>query len=352
MPDGAARWPGWAQWLVLAAAAALLAAGLGRLGVPASQLLGSMAAAILLSLAGATVRLPRVFLTGAQGLVGCLIATLVTPAILTTFLLDWPLIVAAVAATLAASGGLGWLMTVRRVLPGTTAIWGTAPGGASAMVLMAAEFGADARLVALMQYLRVVCVAAMAALVARFLAGAPPPVPPAAWFPPLEPAAFATALALAAGGAFLGFRLRIPAGAMLLPMVAGATLHSAGLVEIQLPPWLMALCYGAMGFSIGLGFTRRVLAQAMVAMPMILFSIAALIALCGLISVGLARFLGLDPLTAYLAMSPGGIDSVAVIGAASQADMSFVMALQVMRLVAIVLFGPALARHLARRLSS
>ena len=41
------------------------------------------------------------------------------------------------------------------MLPGTTAVWGSSPGAATAMVLMAEAFGADARLVAFMQYLRV-----------------------------------------------------------------------------------------------------------------------------------------------------------------------------------------------------
>jgi uncharacterized membrane protein AbrB (regulator of aidB expression) len=45
-------------------------------------------------------------------------------------------------------------------LPGATGAWGSSPGGASAMVVMAQEYGADVRLVALMQYLRVLFVAA------------------------------------------------------------------------------------------------------------------------------------------------------------------------------------------------
>jgi len=351
MADAAGRLPRWAQWGALTLLAAALAAGLGRLGLPASLLLGPMVAAILFSLLGGTVRLPKVFLTGAQSLVGCLVATLVTPAIVDTFLLDWWAILAAVFVTVAAASATGWVMTVRGVLPGTTAIWGTSPGGASAMVLMAEAFGADARLVALMQYLRVVLVALAAALVAHGMTGSAPPPVPGPWFPAIHPGAFGTAIALAAGGAVLGRLLRLPAGAMLLPLAVGAALHSAGLVEIQLPPWLMALCYGAMGYSIGLGFTRKVLAQAAAALPQILLSILLLMAVCGLTSVALSRVLGLDALTAYLAMSPGGMDSMAVIGAASGADMSFVMALQVMRLIVLIAAGPALARRLSRGVS-
>ena len=54
------------------------------------------------------------------------------------------------------------------VVPGTTGVWGSSPGAASAMVVMADAFGADARLVAFMQYLRVVCVVVVASLIARF----------------------------------------------------------------------------------------------------------------------------------------------------------------------------------------
>jgi uncharacterized protein len=52
-----------------------------------------------------------------------------------------------------------------RIIPGTTAVWGMLPGGATVMMLMAEAYGADSRLVAFMQYLRVVMVAAAASVV-------------------------------------------------------------------------------------------------------------------------------------------------------------------------------------------
>ena len=66
---------------------------------------------------------------------------------------------------------LGWAIARFKVLPGTTAVWGTAPGAASAMMVMSGAFGADARLVAFMQYLRVVIVAGLASVVARLWVG-------------------------------------------------------------------------------------------------------------------------------------------------------------------------------------
>ena len=83
----------------------------------------------------------------------------ITSDIVLMFVKSWPLFLGVVAAIIATSAALGWMMARLKVLPGTTAVWGVAPGGASVMMLMSGEFGADPRLVAFMQYLRVVVVA-------------------------------------------------------------------------------------------------------------------------------------------------------------------------------------------------
>ena len=67
---------------------------------------------------------------------------------------EWPLFLGIAFAVMAASALLGYWLMRSGLLPGSTAIWGLAPGAASAMVLMAGDFGADTRLVAFMQYLR------------------------------------------------------------------------------------------------------------------------------------------------------------------------------------------------------
>ena len=46
--------------------------------------------------------------------------------------------------------------------------------------------------------------------------------------------------------------------------------------------------------------------------------------------------LHIDALTAYLATSPGGLDSVAIIAVGSNADVPFVLALQTFRLLVVV----------------
>ena len=122
----------------------------------------------------------------------------------------------------------------------------------------------------------------------------------------------------------------------------------AGL-RIELPPVLLSLCFALVGWTIGLRFTRDILLHAVRALPAVFASILALMAICGGFAFLLVWFAGVDPLTAYLATSPGGADSVAIIAANSNVNMPFVMAMQAGRLLVVLLTGPALARFIATR---
>jgi len=340
------------QWSTLILISAIFAIALKASGLPAALFLGPMVGGIVLGVNGGTIRVPRLPYFAAQGFMGCVIASSITPAIVVSFLSEWPLFLGIVLSIVAASSLLGWQMTRWRVFPGTTSVWGSSPGAANAMVIMAEAFGADARLVAFMQYSRVVCVALVASLVARFsLSTSDAARPSPQWFPPLHWFAFAETLAIALIGAAAGRLLRFPSGSMVLPMVAGSILHASGAVEIELPQWVLAVTYALLGWNIGLGFTRDILAHAFRALPKVLLSIAALISFSGFLAYILTRTIGIDPLSAYLATSPGGLDSVAIIAASSNVNLSFVMALQTLRFFIIVLIGPPLARYVARSMT-
>jgi hypothetical protein len=340
------------QWGILIAGSIVFALLFGMIGLPAALLLGPMVAGILIGSNGGTIRSPRLPVFAAQTMVGCLLARAITGDIVLTFLKDWPLFVSVVLAIVATSAILGLMLTRLKVLPGTTAVWGVAPGGASAMMVMSGAYGADARLVAFMQYLRVVMVAAVASVVARLWVGASGTAAPhTTWFPAFHWLDFFGTLAIAGLGGVLGRKLRIPAGSLLLPMVIGAVCEGTGLVHITLPPWLMALSYAFLGWSIGLGFTRDILVHASRALPQVLMSIFVIIGVCGGLAYILVHVAGIDPLTAYLATSPGGMDSVAIIGASSKVDLSFVMALQVVRLAIVLIAGPPLARFISQRMT-
>lgn len=345
--------PVFARWGILIALSVLFAAVLTWARLPAALLLGAMLAGILTENAGAGILVPQLPFRFAQAVVGCMIARVLTSAILHSFLQQWPLFLGLSLAVILASCLLGWTISKFRILPDTTAIWGLLPGGASSMMVMADAYGADARLVAFMQYVRVVMVAIVASIIARLLIHAPmvAVATPAVWFAPIRALPFAETLGLVVAAVVLGPVSRIPAGMLLIPMFVGAVLQINGLMEIELPSWLLALSYLVLGWTIGLRFTREVLAYAVRALPKMMISIVMLIAFCGGLAFALVEVFHVDPLTAYLATSPGGADSVAIIAASSNVDVGFVMAQQVARLMLVFIVGPALSRFVSDRIA-
>jgi hypothetical protein len=348
VPSGLAAWPVALRWTVLLALSVALVALLQRVHLPAALLLGTMLAAMLVAAANGSVPVPRAAYLTAQAVVGCLMARGITPAILATMLRDWPLVAMTIVSVIALSGGLGWLLARLRVLPGTTAVWGLSPGAASAMVLMAESYGADVRLVAFMQYLRVACVSMTATAVARLSSAGAGAAKAVVWFAPVAWGPLAATLVLAGVGALAAPLLRRPALSLILPLVLGAVLAGSGTMTLELPPWLLAVSYTVIGWSIGLRFTRPILLHALRLLPRVLVSIAAMIALCGGIGAVLAALSGVSALTAYLATSPGGADAVTIIAASSDVDVPFVIALQTARFLIVLLVGPTLASLVAR----
>ena len=333
-------------WAALAAASGVLAYGLSLGHFPAALLLGPMLAAIAFGVGGAGLAVPRPGFMAAQTMIGCLVAKAVTTEIVTTITEDGWLILAVVLVTVLAGAVVGWALTRLRILPGTTAAWGSSPGGAAAMVAMSEEYGADPRLVAFMQYVRVVAVVLSASVVARLLTDvSAPPAPAPATAAPLSVAA---TLAIAAIGFGLARLLRLPAAALIGPMLLGSLLHALGLVSMALPLPLLDLAYATIGWYVGLRFRRETLAETVAALPGILVATVGVIALCAVWAFGLIHLLPIDFLTAYLATSPGGLDSVAIIAVGSKADVSFVLAVQTLRLFVVLLTGPLLAKWIAR----
>lgn len=340
-------------WLLLLAFSLLTGWALHSAGFPAAFLVGPMLCGIVVSLTGLSLALPRKLFLFAQSIIGCAVANCITAAIVATICKDWAVMFLIVGSSVFAGGLVGWTLMKCHALPGTTAAWGSTPGAASAMIAMAEAYGADARLVALMQYLRVLVVVLTAAMVTHVLSGSGPlaPVSPALLSfrlgPDEWPSLLAT-LAVAVGGGFLGKWLRIPAGGILVPMLLGAVLHTSGLIDLYLPFWVQAGASLLLGWYVGLGFNRSLLFSAFKMLPRLLLSTVFLIGLCGISAWLLVEILQVDPLTAYLSTSPGGIDSVILIAMSSKADVSFVVAVQTLRLFVVILAGPHIARFICR----
>jgi membrane AbrB-like protein len=336
------------QWAILVPASLALAWLLNAAGLPAAFLLGPMIVGLLIGANGGTIRMPVMLYRAAQTVIACMIVRSLTPSIFEEFLADGLLFMSVIVILLVASGAVGLFLTHLQIFPGTTALWGCWPGGASAMVLMAEEYGGDQQLVAFMQYLRVVLVSLTAGAVAFFWA-APVDAGAAAgpdWLAPVRWGAFLLTLAFCAVSLALALRIKMGGAAFILPLFAGLALKLTGVLDIELPAPLTSLSFIVLGWYIGLGFTRKTLYHAWRTLPQVLGSVILLMVLSAALAYAMHRLSNIDLFTAFLATSPGGLDTIAIIAATTNSDVSFVLTLHLMRLLILLTIGPYLARLL------
>ncbi|MCE1249921.1 MAG: AbrB family transcriptional regulator [Comamonadaceae bacterium] len=315
---------------------------------------GSGALAVLLAVRGVQLALPAWGFNAGQALLGCLMAQSLQPRQLAAVWAHAPLFLGATLLLIGASTVLGWWLMRRQVMPGSTALWGMTPGASAAMVVLAGQYGADMRLVAFMQYTRLLLITLVAALVSRAVlgdaaVGATAAAPAAsAWWGQPSAAGLGWTAALVLLGTLLAPRLRLAGGAMVLPLLGAVLLQNLWGQAPALPPALLWLSYASLGWSVGLRFTHAILRHALRTLPQVLLC-TLLLMLVGLATGAVLHWAtGLDALSAFLATCPGGADSMAVIVAGSAVDTGFVMAMQLARFLLVLLIGPALTQRVAR----
>ena len=147
------------SWAAVLAVGAAAGAGFAAVGVPSPVLFGALLGGMVHAL---TTRHPAemppwLFRLG-QALVGVTIGALVKLPTLARLGTDWPSVLLVTVATLAISLLAGRLLALRRDVSPTTGVFAMIAGGASGIVALARELGADDRVVTVVQYLRVLLV--------------------------------------------------------------------------------------------------------------------------------------------------------------------------------------------------
>lgn len=338
------------RWAILVAASVAFGFFSQWVHVPAAWLIGPMIVAIVAALGGIGLRLPRWSLAAPQGVIGVTIAQAFTLPVIGEVAHEWFPILIVVCATVAAAGTAGWLLARYSPISAATAAWGSSPGAAVTMIALSAEHGADPRVVAFMQYLRITFVVLTASFVSHLVlahgaAQSPPAAPGTSPFV-LKP--FLETLAFAVVAAFAGRYSKVPGAQFIFPLVGGSAMHVFGLLPIDVTWWLLDAAYLTVGWTIGLSYTREILMFVASVLPTLLFSTAVLLGMCALAGVLLVLLVHVDPLTAYLATTPGGLDSVSIIALGSGSNVPLILAIQMLRLFAVVATSPPLARFIGR----
>jgi membrane AbrB-like protein len=341
--------------LVVACAAIAVGGWLAdRAGVPSSYLFAAIVVGIVAALAApGWLRLPEVVFPAGQAVAGVVVGTYLHTSTLGALGTRWVPVALVSAATLVLTIGAGLLLARIAPIDRATASLGMVAGGASGIVAMADDLGADDRIVAFMQYLRLAVVVLLTPLIVGLAfpghagGGGGGGVPHESLLG--SAGGWAMTIGVAAVGALIGPRLRLPAAAFLGPTLLAAALTLGGALDgVNVPPLLREAAFAAIGLYIGLRFERETLRSIRRLLPAVLVSIVALIAGCFVLAWVLEVTAGVSLLDAYLATTPGGLYAVLPIAFGSRADAGFVLAVQGLRVLVMVLAAPAVVRLLLR----
>jgi membrane AbrB-like protein len=324
-------------------------------GLPAAHLLLAVLWGLVATSTGLVGRsVPSKLHTAAQAVSGIVVGALLDvhalasagPALL-------PLL-SITAATVVLSLGAGWLLARQSGLDLATASLGMVAGGSAAVVGAAKDLGADSRLVAFMQYLRLILIVlttpvvvslifrpASAHVEAHAQAGGVPPAAAAAgylfllWAAPL--------------GLVLGKVLRLPAPAFIGPVLAGAVATVVGIGH-QPPVDAREMAFAVIGLEVGLRLNLSSLRTMGRMLPTVLAYVVGLTAACSGLSYLVTLVAPISPLNAFLATTPGGINAVlAEASSVTGSNLALISTVQTMRLFAMVLIVPPLLRWLLSR---
>ena len=255
------------------------------------------------------------------------------------------LLVAVVTLGIGTAGGLLLARREAEIAP-ETGILSMLAGGASILPVVAKELGADYRFVALAQYLRLLAVSISLPLVTAFFHH------PGGQFVEVQGAQpwllVVVIAAIAFFGEDLGRLVRLPVPSVLGPLLITVALGLALPQWSFLPPepfriaaflaigWL---CGGALSVPALRVFARQ--------LPATVTFIVVVIAACAATAFPLAWWLDITYFEAYLATSPGALETVLALSSEGGAGPA-VVAIQLIRLLTLLVIAGYLPRLLRR----
>ena len=342
----------WGRWTLLVGLTVVVTVGMAALSVPSPALFAGLLVATALALAGrAPTTVYRPLIDVSQAVIGVVIGMLAQPATLAGLAHSWLPVLLVVVGTLAVSMAAGVLLGLRPGVSALTGILSLTAGGAAGLVAISRDLGGDDRVVAVVQYLRVGLVTASMPVVAAVVFGAGAGAAPeqggaagAPWY--LDIGVLAACVVV---GTALARLARLPSAALLGPMTIAIVLNLTGWSFGATPPTLLVeIAYAVIGWQAGVRFTRESLRVVLGMLPLATALIVGVIVVCAGLGLVLSSLTGATPLEGYLATTPGGIYAVLATAISAGGDVTFVVAVQVLRVVVMLLVAPAVTRLMRR----
>lgn len=326
------------------AAAAIGAGAFLALGLPLPLLLGPMFGCLALALAGAKLEGMGRVETPMRTMLGVAIGCSITPAMLIELpgygptLLLVPIYIAVIAL-------IGYpLFRFRCGFDRATAYYSAMPGGLQDMLVFGEEAGGNARTLSLIHATRVLVIVTVAPFALTLFYDIDLSAPPGARAEELPPLQIALMLIAGIVGWQAAKRLRVFGASIIGPMILAGALSLAGAIDNRPPAELIWLAQFFIGLSVGAKYAgvtalelRRVVGAGLI------YSLA--LAAASLVFIEIAVLISPAPsLDLILAFLPGGQAEMTVVALAAGADVAFIVAHHLLRLIIVLTLAPATSR--------
>lgn len=294
-----------------------------------------------------------------QWILGIELGQQVTLSVLDAFEDNWSIIMTMLILSIVfalLSGVALWKYSNTNLL---TSLFATTPGGISAMPSIADEVGANPVVVSIVQLIRIILVVSMIPLVASYWhTGAPISHHAVATIAPTATLGSVKWTVILAASAWVGYRvgkhIKIPApwlvGGMIGVAVTQTVGTSLGWTNLQpwWPHWFIVVAQIFIGASIGSRLNKNMFTGAKHVVIVGLLTSLGLVFSMVLCAIVISKIADIPLVTSVLAFAPGGVAEMATTSLALHADATFVVAVQVLRLITVFMIIPPLFRVLNR----
>ena len=327
-----------------------------KLRLPAGALVGAMIAVGLFNISLGKAEFYTVARVILQLFSGAMVGSRIGPSELKSMKAMVPSVVILILSLLLLNLTFAFLMSRLSTLSPATALFATAPGGASDMSIICADFGGDAGIVAILQVARLIMIYLFIPPLIRYFDRRNPAQQAAHTEVLSTPEPEGTRgkdflcmmLCAAAGGLALHF-LKVSAGAMIGAMIgsgAYCVLRGRQRYPARLKTGLQYFSGAYIGARIGRSLVERFV-DLLIPLAIMLVGIFAFVFLT---SFAIRKLSHVDRSTAMLISTPGGIQEMSLLSEELGADTPKVAVLHTVRLVSVILLFPYVIQLLLKLL--
>lgn len=152
------------------------------------------------------------------------------------------------------------------------------------------------------------------------------------------------AIVLALAAAYALTALNFPAGALIGAMVAIGALKLTGHSVTEVPSALRFVALMVIGWDLGTRLDRQLVVALGDDLVLLVVIVGAFLIFGWVFAWGLWKAGLLDPATAVLATSPGGLVQMGALTAAMEVNAAFVVGVHLLRVVSVLLSVPLISR--------